>query len=82
MKGWTKIVRLEKFDVLVQRLVNESNGEHVQITIRFSEGQYVATVEFGHDEQAEKVAIEFYKNYKKAEAQKFVDAFNLKLNGK
>lgn len=81
MKKWCKIIYLDGFDILVQRLVNRTHGEHVSITVRFSEGQYVAINSFGEGDEAEKMSEQFFKNYKKPDAEKFVEAFNMKLNG-
>jgi uncharacterized protein with PIN domain len=73
MKGWCKILRLEKYDVLVQRLVTKEDGENVKITIRMPEGQFIKTASLGDGEEAEKEAIKLYKSYTKVQAQKFLE---------
>jgi len=82
MKKWSKVHRLKGFDVLVQRLVNKSDGEHVHVTIRFSEGQYVMKIGYGDEEGSFEEADKAFENYSKEDAQKFVDSFNIKIHGK
>jgi len=72
MKKWCKIFRLEEYDILVQRLCNNADGEHVSITLRVNEGQLITTMTFEDDVEG---ADKAYKNYKKEDAQKVVEAF-------
>ena len=65
MKGWCKILKVEGYDMLVERLVTKEDGEHVKVTIRIPDGP-----------EAEEEAIKLYKNYKKANAQEFIDELN------
>ena len=81
MKSWCKIVRVEKYDILVQRLCDNVDGEHIKITIRVPEGQMLKTLSFeDENENAEEKAIEAYKLYDKKQAKKFVKAFEEMYN--
>jgi len=76
MKGWCKILELEEYDILAQRLVTTDDGEHVQITVRFPDGQFIKTASFGDGSDAEKLAISLLDEYKEKNAQEFVDELN------
>jgi phosphate uptake regulator len=72
MKKWCKIIRLDEYDILVQRSCNNSDGEYVCVTLRVNEGELRTTMGFEDDvEEADKA----YANYKKADAEKVVEAF-------
>ena len=72
MKKWCKIIKLEEYDILVQRLCNNKDGEHLSVTLRVNEGQLITSMCFEDDVEG---ADKAYANYKKADAQKVVDAF-------
>lgn len=72
MKKWCKIFKLEEYDILVQRLCNNKDGEHLSITLRVNEGQLISTMCFQDDIKS---ADKAYKNYKKTDAEKVIDAF-------
>ena len=72
MKKWCKIIRLEEYDILVQRLCNNKDGEHLSITLRVDEGQLITSMCFEDDVEG---ADKAYDNYKKADAEKVVVAF-------
>ena len=76
MKGWCKILELEEYDVLVQRLVTKEDGEHVKITVRFADGQFIKSASLGDGQSAEKLAIELFDQYKKKDAYSFVEELN------
>ena len=73
MKSWCKIIELDNYEILVQRLVNKEDGEHVQITVRMKDGQFIKTASFGDGDEAEQSAIEVYEAYGEKEAMLFVD---------
>ena len=73
MKSWCKILELEGHDVLVQRLVNKEDGEHVKITVRFQDGQFIKSACLGDGDEAERLSIELYDKYGAKDAQGFVD---------
>jgi diketogulonate reductase-like aldo/keto reductase len=81
MKGRCKIIELETHDVLVQRLVNESDGEHIKITVWFPLGQMIQTGSFGDEDESAKEADEVYEAYGKEQAQAFLDAILGQLEG-
>ena len=72
MKNWCKILKVGKHDVLVQRLVTKEDGEHVKITVRFDDGQFIKSACMGDGDDAEKQAIELFKEYGKESAKLFV----------
>ena len=76
MKGWCKILKVEGYDMLVERLVTKEDGEHVKVTIRIPDGQFIKTASLGDGPEAEEEAIKLYKNYQKANAQEFIDELN------
>ena len=84
MKKWCKILELEKYDVLIERLVTKEDGEHVKITVRFPDGQFIKTACMGDGEGAEKMAIELFDTYKEADALRFVEELDklVEVNGK
>jgi len=72
MKKWCKIFRCEGYDILLQRLCNNSDGEHISVTLKVNEGQLITTMVFEDDIDA---ADKAYSNYKKADAEKTIEAF-------
>lgn len=80
MKNWCKIIEIGEYDILIQRLCNDVDGEHVKITLRVPEGQMMKTLSFGDEEDAESKADKGYKLYGKKEATKFVKAFEEMYN--
>lgn len=82
MKGWCKIYKFPKYDVLVERLVNKSDGEHVSVKVRFEEGQYVLLARCGEGEVGERLSVELYEKYNKEDALKFLEQFSELYNEK
>ena len=72
MKAWCKIFKFPKYDILVQRLCNNDDGEHISITLRVSEGQLITTATFEDDsEEADKA----FEKYSKEDAKKIIQSF-------
>ena len=84
MKNWCKILKLKNYDVLVERVVTKDDGEHVKITVRFPDGQFVKSACMGDGEEAEKQSIELFNTYSKKEATLFIDELDklIESNGK
>lgn len=81
MKKWFKKITIGDYDLLVQRLCDNRDGEHIKITIRVPEGQMMKTLSFDdEDEDAEAKADEAFKLYDKKQAKKFVEAFEEMYN--
>jgi hypothetical protein len=80
MKKWFKKITVGDYDLLIQRLCDNRDGEHVKITIRVPEGQMLKTLAFDGDEDAEAKADEAFKLYDKKQAEKFVKAFEEMYN--
>lgn len=72
MRNWAKIIEVGDYDILVQRLCNNDDGEHVSITLKVDEGQLTTTMGFEDDSHE---ANEAFKNFKKEDAIKIVDSF-------
>ena len=72
MKKWCKIIRLDEYDILVQRSCNNSDGEYVSVSLRVDEGQLTTTMSFEDDVKG---ADKAYADYKKVDAEKVVEAF-------
>jgi hypothetical protein len=73
MKGWCKILELDNYDILVQRLATKEDGENVSITVRMPDGQFIKTASLGDGEDAEKKAIELFETYEAKDAKLFID---------
>jgi len=72
MKNWSKVFKFKEYDILIQRLCNNDDGEHISITLRVNEGQLITTMSFEDDvDQADKA----FADYTKKDAQKVIDAF-------
>jgi hypothetical protein len=81
MKKWFKKITVGDYDILVQRLCDNKDGEHIKITIRVPEGQMMKTLSFDDEENdAEVKADEAFKLYDKEQAKKFVEAFEEMYN--
>jgi hypothetical protein len=81
MKSWCKIIEVGDYDILVQRLCNNAEGEHIKITLRVPEGQMIKTLSFDEeDDDAEEKAIEAYNLYDEKRAEEFVKAFEEMYN--
>lgn len=72
MRNWAKIIEVGDYDILVQRLCNNDDGEHVSITLKVDEGQLTTTMGFEDDSHE---ANEAFKNFKEEDAIKIVDSF-------
>ena len=73
MKKWCKIIRLKSYDVLVQRLVTKEDGEHVKITVRVPDGQFVKTASFGDEVGISDLEADgVYDTYTKKQALLFI----------
>ena len=73
MKGWHKTFELDEYDVLVQRLSNDDEQEHVVISLRFDGGMFSQIVLF---DDVEADADLFYSKYSKKQAEVFVKTFS------
>jgi len=80
MKNWCKIIEVGQYDILVQRLCNDVDGEHIKVTIRVLEGQMFKTLSFEKEDDAETKADEAYKLYDLKQAEAFVEAFEEMYN--
>lgn len=72
MKNWCKILEVGEYDILVQRLVTKEDGEHVKITVRMPDGQFVKTASFGDDDGSIKDADDVFLAYEEKQALMFV----------
>lgn len=77
MKGWFKKITVGPYELLVQRLCNNSSGEHISITIRVTEGQMITTMSFEDDEKA---CIKAFKEYGKKQSKEFIASFEKMYN--
>lgn len=77
MKNWHKIFKFKKYDVLLLRMCNEKEGEHIQLIVRIPDGQFVKTVSFEDDVER---ADEFFQQYEKKHAQEFIVEFEKVLD--
>lgn len=48
-KKWCKIVELENYDVLAQRLSNDDDGEHIRVSTQASYGHVSVVISAGED---------------------------------
>ena len=78
MKGCFKIIELENHDVLVQRLSDYDNGEHIRITVVF-EGHNI-TMKPSYDNDKKK-ADEAFENYNEKSAAQIVESTIEMFNG-
>jgi hypothetical protein len=69
MKNWCKIIETKKYDVLVQRLSDNDNEEHISISLLCDGVLACLKPGFGDDE---KRADEAYINFNKAAAERTV----------
>jgi len=82
MERWCKIIKVDSRDILVQRLVSKTDGEHLHITVRVEKGQYNVKLSEGSGPEAkEKIRILFNK-YGKKDAEELINSFKLNSNGK
>ena len=72
MKNWSKVLKFKKYDILVQRLCNNEEGEFVSIVLRVPEGQLITTASF---EDSVEEADKAFDDYSKEDAQKIIDSF-------
>lgn len=72
MKGWSKVFKLPKFDVVLLRMCNDDEGEHVVLILRIKNGQFIKTATFDNDTES---ADEFFDKYTKEHAKEFVKEF-------
>ena len=77
MKKWYKVFKLKKYDVLLLRMCNEEDGEHIQLIIRVANGQFIKTASFSEDSEG---ADDFFDKYEKKHAQEFVVEFEKLLD--
>lgn len=72
MKNWSKVYKFKKYDILVQRLCNNTDGEHITATLRVDEGQLITTMSFGDSVED---ADEGYEKYTKKLAKDLIDSY-------
>lgn len=77
MKNWCRIIKLPEHDVLVQRLSDEENKEHLSVSIKLQ--GVLATLNFGFDED-EKKCDDAFKSYKREMAMKAVETITEMFN--
>lgn len=66
MKNWCKIIELENHDVLLQRLSNNKDDEHIKVTIKTDGLTASYNLGYGEDEAR---ADEAYQEIDKEKAQ-------------
>lgn len=70
MKNWCKIIPLENHDVLVERLSNDEDGEHLSVKMNIDNVIASYTMSFGDDEQK---ADSAFDSLKSDQVQQIVD---------
>lgn len=70
MKKWCKIIELKTHDVLIQRLSDEENEEHILFTFKHDGVLVSFTASYGIKE---KLADDMFNKYSKDDAQKMLD---------
>ena len=71
MKNWCKIIELEKYDILIQRLSNDDDGEHIEFKMILD--GVTASFKASYEDDSD-LADETFKKYSKEDAQKMLDS--------
>jgi len=69
MKNWVKIIELKKHDVLIQRLSDDDDLEHISATIKMD--GVLVSLKFGYGED-EKLADEGFAKFNESQATELV----------